>query len=195
MRISSGADFRVTQRNGATFTVDLSQEQSILGVITAINNATGNTSVTASIQGDGTGLQLVDTSVGTTDLTVLSLGSSDAAADLGILKSVNNVSGSTSTTLEGAALNFTGIFRQVSRQLDLYTRSGDGILTTSNEQFTQELEDIEKQIESLTERIAQSEARLTRKFVDLEIALGQSQNTASFLTQQLSALSARRPRV
>ncbi|MBI4230140.1 MAG: flagellar filament capping protein FliD [Planctomycetes bacterium] len=192
VRLSSGADFRVTQRNGATFTVDLSQEKSILGVITAINNATGNTSVTASVQGDGTGLQLVDTSVGTGDLKVLSLGSSNAAADLGILKTVGNVSGSTSTTLEGAQLNFAGVFRQVSRQLDLYTRSGDGILTTSNEQFTQELEDIEGQIESLNERIAQEEERLTRKFVDLEVALGQSQNMATFLSQQLSALGAMR---
>jgi flagellar hook-associated protein 2 len=78
-------DFRVTRRDGTTFDVDLEGAATIGDVIDKIDTASGG-DVTASVNSDGTGLQLVDTSTdnGFT-LQVTALNSSQAAADLGIL--------------------------------------------------------------------------------------------------------------
>lgn len=82
-------DFRVTLRDGSTIDVDLTGATTVADVIDAINNDSENTgSLTASLRGDGKGIQLVDSSGGGGSLSVASLNSSAAANDLGILQTV-----------------------------------------------------------------------------------------------------------
>ncbi len=89
VRIRSGVeDLQVTRRDGTTFNVNLDQAVDLGGVIDAITTASGG-NVTASVNGDGTGLQLVDSTGSTlTNLQVTALNGSHAAEDLGILSAV-----------------------------------------------------------------------------------------------------------
>ncbi len=77
------ADFTIQQRDGVAFTVDLDNVADLGDVIDAINNAAGNTSITAAINDDATGIKLTDSSVGG-DLIVTAAAGSLAAVDLGI---------------------------------------------------------------------------------------------------------------
>lgn len=95
----TGDDFQVQMRSGSTFNVDISGDETLRDVIDSINNATGNTNVTASYDKDGHALLLSDTSSGSNNLAVTVLNSSSAASHLGILKSV------TASTMEGDDLN------------------------------------------------------------------------------------------
>lgn len=95
----SGDDFQVQMRSGSTFNVDISGDVTLQDVIDSINNAAGNTNVTASYDKEGHALLLSDTSSASNNLAVTVLNSSSAASDLGILKSV------AASTLEGDDLN------------------------------------------------------------------------------------------
>jgi len=79
-------DLRITNRGGAAFTVNFTGAQSIQDVIDAINNADGNTTVTAALNANGNGISLADTAVGAGALTVTALNSSPVATQLGIYK-------------------------------------------------------------------------------------------------------------
>jgi flagellar hook-associated protein 2 len=77
----------VSDRSGASATVDLSQAQSLSDVITAINSAAAgnNVRLTASLNAAGTGLQIQDTSGATSgNLVIADVGAGTAAAQLGI---------------------------------------------------------------------------------------------------------------
>jgi flagellar hook-associated protein 3 FlgL len=87
-------DFRITRRDGTSFTVSLGGSPaaaSVQDVLNRINNADGNsnpaTKVTASLNGTGNGIELTDASSGSGTLTVTAVNASSAAADLGIAKS------------------------------------------------------------------------------------------------------------
>lgn len=73
------SDLQITDGT-STFDVSLDDVTTVQGVLDAINNATDNTSVTASIAADGVSLQLD----GAGAISVAALGGSTAAADLGI---------------------------------------------------------------------------------------------------------------
>jgi flagellar hook-associated protein 3 len=81
-------DFRVSRRDGTSFTVSINGATTIQDVLNRINNADGNTNpltrVTASLNPNGNGIQLSDASTGSATLTVTPLNSSSAAAQLGI---------------------------------------------------------------------------------------------------------------
>jgi len=95
----SGDDFQIQQRDSTTFNVDISGAETLQDVINFINNAAGNTNITASYNEKGNGILLTDSSGGTGDLKVTSLNSSTAASDLGIEQTVSE------DTLEGGDLN------------------------------------------------------------------------------------------
>lgn len=82
-KASSGADFRVTARDGSTFDVTLGAARTVGEVVDAINAASGG-KVTADIPAGGNGIRLSDASGGTGTLAVAALNNSKAAADLGI---------------------------------------------------------------------------------------------------------------
>jgi len=118
----SGDDFQIQMRNGTTFNVDISTAETVQDVINLINNAPGNTNVTASYKGEENGLLLTDSSTGSNNLAVTALNSSSAASDLGILKSV------TANTLKGDDLNPQYIAR-CTKLSEL--NQGDGVNTGS----------------------------------------------------------------
>jgi flagellar hook-associated protein 3 FlgL len=86
-------DFRITRRDGSSFTVSLGGSPApatIQDVLDLINNADGNsvagTKVTASLNTTGNGISLADASSGGGALTVTAVNGSQAAGQLGIEK-------------------------------------------------------------------------------------------------------------
>ncbi len=192
MRQVTGADIQITRRDGTAFKVDFDGAATIQAILTAINTASGNTGadkVTATISSDGTGITLTDTSIGTNNLNVVSISGSFSAEDLGIAGTEITVSGSTSTIHKGAALNVNGLMAVFDRALDLLTRSDDGTLTNADQVIQAKVDDLEDQIESLTERISLEEQRLQRQFAALETVLARLQSQSSFIAQQFAALA------
>lgn len=92
---------RITDRSGASADVDLTRAANLSDVITAINNTSG-INVTASLDGDH--LTLTDNTGSTaTNLIVTELGTTQTAADLGLL---GNSAGTNLIT--GTAINYIG---------------------------------------------------------------------------------------
>ncbi len=98
-RYASGADLRITARDGTVFDVDIGDAQTVGDVLDAINNAVGNGGkIIASISADGNRIELTDTTAGTGAIIVESLNDSYTAQDLGIAKSIS------ASTLTGDAI-------------------------------------------------------------------------------------------
>lgn len=114
--------FRVTDKSGATVTIDLSSAVSLDDVVSKINTA-DNISVTASIGENG--LVLTDTSGGSGTLKVADTAGGYAAQDLGIAGSA------TGTTLTGSDINTIGRNTPLSTLND-----GNGVGTTPGTDFT-----------------------------------------------------------
>lgn len=64
----------------------------------------------------------------------------------------------------------------------------EGDIATRNTRLKNDLEDIQKDKEALTLRMAQIESRYRQQFTALDSLLAQMQSTASYLTQQLGSL-------
>jgi flagellin-like hook-associated protein FlgL len=83
-------DFRISRRDGTSFTVSVKGVVTVQDLLNRINSADGNTTpatqVTAALNPTGNGIQLSDASAGSGQLAVTSLNASEAAAQLGILK-------------------------------------------------------------------------------------------------------------
>ena len=88
-RAASGADFRITARDGTTIDVALGATRTVGEVIDAIN-AVGGTKVKADVAPGENGIRLTSTSGGTGTFSVTALNDSAAAADLGIGTSTNS---------------------------------------------------------------------------------------------------------
>lgn len=82
-RAASGADFRITAKDGTTFDVNLNAARTIGDVVDAIN-AAGGTRVTADIPAGGNGIRLSDNTGAGGAFGVTALNGSKAADDLGI---------------------------------------------------------------------------------------------------------------
>lgn len=95
--------FDITDRDGNTVTVNVSAAVAVGGVVAAINALTGpGFNVSASIAGDGSGIDLTDTiSAGREQITVTEVGGT-TAADLGLLGA------GFGATLQGARLDPAG---------------------------------------------------------------------------------------
>ncbi len=87
-------DFRITRRDGTSFTVNVTGATTIQDVLNQINNADGNsvaaTKVTASLNPNGNGIELTDASSGSGPLTVTALNNSSVAEQLGIDKTAGS---------------------------------------------------------------------------------------------------------
>lgn len=187
-----GNDFEITRRDGVKFKVNIDDVDSLQGVLTAINTASGNTGaakVVATISSDGSGITLTDSSSGSGNLNVVSISGSFTAEDLGIAGTETTASGSSTTVRKGAALNVNGLMAIFNRQLDLLTRSDDGTLTDVDESIQSKVDDLEGQIESMEARLAEQELQLQKQFAALESVLAQLQAQSSFIAQQFSALA------
>lgn len=99
MRTVAGNDLRITKQNGTTVDVDLGSATKISDVISAIQTADTEGTLTVSLVDDGAGnklFKLTDSSIGGTTLATSSLNSSHALADLGldVAASGNTITGS-----------------------------------------------------------------------------------------------------
>ncbi|HUO10353.1 MAG TPA: flagellar hook-associated protein FlgL [Phycisphaerae bacterium] len=86
------ADIQITRQDGVAFTVNLTGAQTIQDVLNRINTATGNTGAThvlAQLNTTGNGIELVDNSAGAGALAVSDINGSNAAQQLGILKTAS----------------------------------------------------------------------------------------------------------
>ena len=79
----AGADFAINLKNGTPIDVDLNGAVTVGQAIIAINKAAGGLA-TASLNADGSGITLTDNGGGGGTLSVSEIGSSTAAADLGL---------------------------------------------------------------------------------------------------------------
>ncbi len=105
VRTNTGVDdFQVTRRDGTTFNVNLDNASTLNDVIAKIATASGG-NVTAAINADSTGLQLVDSTTGDTTFAVTALNGSNAAVDLGILASDDDANGTIDGQRVIASLN------------------------------------------------------------------------------------------
>lgn len=82
-RNATGADFRITARDGSTFDVSIGAAKTVGEVVDAINAAAG-TRVKADIAPGGNGIRLTNVGGGTGPMSVTALNGSSAAVDLGI---------------------------------------------------------------------------------------------------------------
>ena len=94
--VTGSDDFQITCRDddpgpASTIDVDISSSETVQEVINAINDdAENGGKITASYDREGNGLFLTDNTGGTGNLSVTALNLSDAAADMGIEKSVSS---------------------------------------------------------------------------------------------------------
>jgi Ca2+-binding RTX toxin-like protein len=106
----TGADLRITLRDGTEIDIDLSDAETLQDVIDTLEAAAkaADRSLEVELNSDGNGLVLTDKTAGSADLAVAALNTSSAASDLGILMAGNG------GTLEGSPfVNMAGDIRIV----------------------------------------------------------------------------------
>ncbi len=189
VRIRPGqADFKIWTRDGSSFEVDLTGADTVWDVLHAINNASGNSSVTASISSDGRSLVLTDSSTGSSTFRVSSLNGSSADNDLGINRSADTSGGDTIT---GDPIDLSGdwgIGKRLVDALESMVNADTGSIQLRYEDEGKRIDELKKRAEELKERIARQEELLRRQFAQLEVIMGQQQNTMQRLTAMLSTL-------
>ena len=113
----SATDFTITRADGVSISVSLADCQTIGDVLNAINSNPQNTSaisggspaLVARLSSQGNGIELVDDSVGTGQLTVTQATGSNAAVDLGLIPTGQMTqSSSTASTAASATVTSPG---------------------------------------------------------------------------------------
>ena len=126
-------DFRVSRRDGSSFTVNLTGAVTVQDVIAKINSADGNTNpatqVTASLNTTGNGLELSDASAGAGTLTVSALNASAVPQQLGILKTAGSATPGVINGDDVNPLQPTGLFSSLALLRDsLLKNDNSGIM-------------------------------------------------------------------
>lgn len=120
--IATPGSIDLTDRSGATATVDLSAAESLSDVIDAINGA--GLGITAAVDESGLGVTLTDTTGATaSNLIVADVGGGTTAADLGLVADV------AATTVDGGPLDL----RTVNAATELATYKTDGTAVASGQ--------------------------------------------------------------
>jgi flagellin-like hook-associated protein FlgL len=125
-------DFRITRRDGSSFTISTKGAVTVQDILDRINNADGNinplTRVTASLNSNGNGIQLSDASTGSGTLAVTSLNGSSAASQLGIAKTADSAAPGVITGDDTNPLQPQGLFSSLTMLRDaLLTNDNAGI--------------------------------------------------------------------
>ncbi len=182
-------DFTVTMRDGSSFTVDLDGVDTVEKLLEAINDADGNSTVTASIASGGHALKLTDTSEGGESFRVTALNASPAFNDLGINKSADRSGGGVITGYSVDVSGDWGLGRRLVENIEDMVNVDNGTLQLGSEGFGKRIEDLESRIESMEETIANEEERLRNEFAQLEVIMGQQQNMLAQLNAVLGGAS------
>ena len=83
----------------------------------------------------------------------------------------------------------TGVLKDVESSMDEETKTG-GVLESTETDIQGQIKDIEKQISDMNDTIATKQQQLTTKFTNMEVALSKLQTQGTWLTQQVTAISA-----
>ncbi len=115
-------DFRISRRDGSSFTVSLKGATTIQDVLNRINSADGNTNpatqVTASLNPTGNGIQLADASTGSGTLTVTALNGSEAVSQLGLDQAATSAAPGVITGADTNPLQPQGLFSSLTMLRD-----------------------------------------------------------------------------
>jgi len=136
---------QITDRSGATATIDLTNVDTVEEVLDAIN-LNQDVSVEITTSSDGTGFDIKDTSVGTGSLTIAEVSGGTTAADLGLLGSsaFGRIEGAAVAQAEFLSLTELGISTNVDGSISFDSSVLEGFLETNPTQveafFTQEEE-------------------------------------------------------
>lgn len=188
---STGNDFTIYTRSGASFAVDLAGAKDIQGVLNAINLAAGNAGkVAASIASDGKRLQLVDTTTpsGLAPFKVTAVGSSTTASELGIQIDAGTSSG-TISGYERLLSNNPGAGSLFSTLLKQITDDPGGTIADRNVGIDRSVSVLEKSVERSEARLTAFEKRLVQQFTTLEKFISQQEGQRSVVSGQLANLA------
>ena len=83
-----------------------------------------------------------------------------------------------------------GVARRIDQELHTYLRYGDGILTSRERNFDQQISSIDQRIESLKRRMVRREQALWRQFTNMEQMLSDLQSQGQWLQGQIDNLNA-----
>jgi len=125
VQTGTGADVRLTDRNGTAYDIELDGAATIQDVIDRINTAAGG-AVTASFSNVGNGITLTDGSGGAGSLSVQSINFSSAAADLGIL---GTTTGPTISGTDTNPVRSDGVFDNLLRLASALESNNQGEIT------------------------------------------------------------------
>jgi flagellin-like hook-associated protein FlgL len=127
IQTADGPDFRISLRDGTSFDVDLTNENTIQDVINTINTAAGAT--VAGLDTTGNGIRLTDPSVtGTDTFRVTGLNYSTAAADLGLDE---DASGNTIAGRDVNPVAASGIFAHLAQLRDALNANDQTAITAA----------------------------------------------------------------
>jgi flagellar hook-associated protein 2 len=185
----AGKELRIFTRGGASFDVDLTGDRTVRDLIASIRDAAGNVGkVAASISADGSSLVLTDATTGTSAFRVEALNGSPAAARVGLDASADTAGGGTITGRKIDLTNDPGVARRLFDSVAALTDATDGVLQGRADFYEKLIEDLKKRAESQERLLDTREAQLRRQFAQLEVILGQNQNTLQRLTASLAGL-------
>jgi flagellar hook-associated protein 2 len=164
---------QIKDRSGAMATVDLSSARTVQDVIELINHVEG-VSITASVNPNGTGIQINDTSDGYGALSITDLNGDTSAVDLGIQGSTysKRINGSAVADAEFLSLTQLGV-----------TSNLDGTLTLNASTFQKYLDENPGAVEAFFTQEKTGFAAIAQETVN---RLTDSQN--GFLTTRASSL-------
>jgi flagellar capping protein FliD len=178
-------DFEIYARDGTSFAVDLGSARTVRDVLNAINDAAGNDSVTASLSRDGRSFELTDGSTGSSAFRVAALNGSAARNDLGIDAAARG------GAITGSAIDLTGDWGLGRRLVDALERMvavDTGSVQLRADGMGERIEDLKERAEALEERLERQEELLRRQFAQLEVIMGQQQNTLQRLNAIMGSL-------
>ena len=184
------ADFEIHTRSGGSFSVDLGTARTVRDVLRAINNASDNSSVTATISSDGRSLVLTDTSSGSSAFRVTPLNGSRAYNDLGFDKSADDTGGGVITGYSVDLAGDWGLGRRLVDAIERMVNMDTGTVQLRADGLEKQIEDLKKRAETMQESIDKEEERLRRQFAQLEVIMGQQQNTLQRLTAMFNTFPA-----
>ncbi len=189
-------DFRITRRDGTSFTVSLQGATTIQDVINAINNADGNASsatpVTASLNPNGNGIQLVDASAGAGALTVTAVNASPAAGQLGLAQTAPAASSNVITGADVNPVQSTGLVAALMMLRDALNANdtaginrASSLLQTANQQVIQAQGTVGAREKDISARLAQASSDQTQLQSSLSLLADTDMTTAITQYQSL----------
>ena len=194
-------DFNVTVGNGSTIPIDVSSADNVGDVLDLINNhrrndnGSGGQLVRAQLAESGNGIELVDLSGGTNELSVTRVSSSQAAEFLGLVGANEQSNGSSTGTLTGIDRNSVeneSVFNTLIRLRDALEANDLTAISRAHAQLDVDIERVtfaQADVGTRFQNLELSQFTLQDEQIQLQAAL--SEEIDVDLVQAISELTAR----